>query len=205
MNNTTHCIICNKKLSFWNQPVFGKGTLQNGDKTCSSCFLKINKKSPQIASNLKNSKLNDILNLLQIEHRKPISEKTTSEINERLLNNLSPKLHQILKSKTNLTENEISLLSEAEGWNIVYSLNKPKEKLQEVCFTGFTPNDREILEKLAEKYDFSVVKSITKHLSILCVGENAGPTKIEKAKMQNTNILTEKEFKSLVKTGEIPT
>lgn len=40
------CILCDKKLSFWNQPVFGKGKLKTEEKVCSSCFMKINNKSP---------------------------------------------------------------------------------------------------------------------------------------------------------------
>lgn len=202
--NSSNCIICNKKLSFWNQPVFNKGTLSNGEKTCSSCFLKINNKSPQIASNLKISKLNDILSLLQIETEKPTLEKKISMIKTKSLVKLSPKLLQILKSKTNLSEEELSQLNETEGWNIVYSLNKPKEKLQEICFTGFSPKEKEILEELAKNHDFGIAKSITRNLSILCIGENAGPVKIENAKKQNTHILTANEFKNLINTGEMP-
>jgi len=60
-----NCNLCDKKLSFWNQPVFGKGILKSKEKICSSCFMKINKKSPKLAANLKQYELVEIIALLE--------------------------------------------------------------------------------------------------------------------------------------------
>lgn len=70
MENNT-CAICNRKLSFWNQPIFGKGVLLTRERVCSSCFMKINNKSPKTATNLKKCRLDEIKVLLD---RKPDSE-----------------------------------------------------------------------------------------------------------------------------------
>lgn len=61
---SNNCILCNKKLSFWNQPIFGKGTLKSKERICSSCFIKINNKSPKTAANLKRHKLDEVKDLL---------------------------------------------------------------------------------------------------------------------------------------------
>jgi len=105
--------------------------------------------------------------------------------------NLSEKLVRILKSKTDLTEEELNKMSEREGWAIVYSLRpEPSEKETkiEVCFTGFSPSDKKELIQIATDNDFHIAKSVTKGLMFLCCGDNAGPSKMDKAEKQGTKL-----------------
>lgn len=117
---------------------------------------------------------------------------------------LSNKLLSILKSKTELTEKELTNLTEKQGWEIVYSLKPKKEPKIEICFTGFTPPEKDNLIKVAEKNNFHIAKSVTVSLNFLCCGDNAGPSKIKKAHEQNAILLNADEFYNLIETGEIP-
>lgn len=119
--------------------------------------------------------------------------------------NLSDKLLRILRSNFDLTEGELNSLTEKKGWEMVYSLqsNKPKENKFEVCFTGFSPSDKKELISIATQKGLHVAKSITKKLDVLCIGDNAGPSKMEKAKQQGSKILTKEEFIHLLDTGEL--
>lgn len=74
----------------------------------------------------------------------------------------------------------------------------------EVCFTGFKKADKERLIELAESKEFFVRSAVTKNLSFLCCGYNAGPTKIEKSRHQGVVALSESQFLSMLETGEIP-
>ncbi|EKT3972909.1 hypothetical protein SL054_002242 [Flavobacterium psychrophilum] len=117
---------------------------------------------------------------------------------------LSEKLLRIIRSKTELTEKEIEKLTEQNGWDIVYSLTVKKEKLNEICFTGFSPSEKENLIQIAENNKFHVAKSVTTNLNFLCCGENAGPSKMNKAEKQGAIILNNVEFFKLIQTGELP-
>ena len=117
---------------------------------------------------------------------------------------LSNKLFSILKSKTELSEQELNKLSEKKGWEIVYSLKTKKEPKIEICFTGFSPADKNTLIKVAEENNFHIAKSITVNLNFLCYGVNAGPSKMEKAEEQNVILISAEEFYNLIETGEIP-
>lgn len=117
--------------------------------------------------------------------------------------NLSNKLLSILKSKTDLTENEIENLTEKKGWEIVYSLKEKKEPKIEICFTGYNPTEKEQITNIAIEKGFHIAKSITVNLNFLCCGSNAGETKIKKALEQNVILLTTDEFYNLIETGEI--
>jgi NAD-dependent DNA ligase len=120
----------------------------------------------------------------------------------------SEKVTMILKSKTNLTHEEISKMTDAEGWGLIYTLKhqgtKNKEKENEICFTGFSPSDKDRLRKIAEENGLKFVTKVTKCLTILCIGENAGPAKLKQAKEQEAVILTEDQFFRFLETGEIP-
>ena len=116
-----------------------------------------------------------------------------------------PKVTLILKSKTNLTDEQIAKLSDSEGWRIIYSQHHPQmPKRNEICFTGFTPEEKEGLWNIANEAGFQIVNSVTVHLSILCVGETPGPVKLDKAKKQNSLILNIEQFRNLLETGELP-
>ena len=112
----------------------------------------------------------------------------------------------ILLSKSDMSKEEISDLSDAEAWKIIYSIRtvKAKDMRLQICFTGFGTSKKQELVNLANSNDFKVVSSVTKKLDFLCGGENAGPKKIEKAKEQGVQFLNEQQFIQLIETGEIP-
>jgi NAD-dependent DNA ligase len=114
----------------------------------------------------------------------------------------SERVSMILRSETTLTEDQIKSMSDKEGWNIIYKLKpkktKPKKTKLQICFTGFDPHSRNKLEEIAVANEFEVVKSITKGLKYLCAGPNAGPSKIEKAKKQNRDIISLNDFHQII-------
>jgi len=118
----------------------------------------------------------------------------------------SEKPTMILLSKSDMSKEEISDLSDAEAWKIIYSIRtvKAKDMRLQICFTGFGTSKKQELVNLANSNDFKVVSSVTKKLDFLCGGENAGPKKIEKAKEQGVQFLNEQQFIQLIETGEIP-
>lgn len=88
--------------------------------------------------------------------------------------------------------------------NSTRSFAANKSRALEICFTGFSKEDREYLESLAEIHDFKVRKTVTKNLNFLIMGDNAGPTKINSAIDVGATLLDENEFKTMIETGEIP-
>jgi len=118
----------------------------------------------------------------------------------------SEKPAMILLSRSDMTKEQISSLSDAEAWKIIYSIRtaKAKDTRLQVCFTGFGASKKQKLIDLANKNNFKVVSSVTKNLDYLCGGENAGPKKIEKAEAQGVQFLNENQFVHLIETGEIP-
>lgn len=118
----------------------------------------------------------------------------------------SEKLTRILKAKSPFSSEQIEAMTDAEGWDWVYAHASPrKEKLPEICFTGFSLTEKSELAERASNARFRVVVTITKTLSFLCVGENAGLVKVEKAKEHKVSILTRLQFENLLETGELPT
>ena len=117
----------------------------------------------------------------------------------------SEKLSRILLSKSPFTLDEISKMTEGDGWKWIYAHAAPAKKKQpEICFTGFNDSEKEGLCQLAARHNYAAVTTITKHLEILCTGPNPGSMKVEKAKKQGKTILTLDEFKNVLLTGEIP-
>ncbi len=118
----------------------------------------------------------------------------------------SEKPTMILRSKSDMTDEEISALTDAEAWRLIYSIRtvKAKDTRLQVCFTGFGVSKKEELTNLAHDNRFKVFASVTKKLDYLVGGANAGPKKIEKAEAQGVQFLAEQQFVHLVKTGEIP-
>lgn len=118
----------------------------------------------------------------------------------------SEKPTMILKSKSDLSSDDIGGLTDAEAWRLIYSIrsNKAKDNRLQVCFTGFGTSDKEYLSNLAHDNRFKVVASVTKKLDYLVGGANAGPKKIEKAEAQGVQCLNQQEFMRLVETGEVP-
>ena len=112
----------------------------------------------------------------------------------------------ILLSKSDMSKEDISALSDAEAWRLIYSIRstKVKDNRLQVCFTGFGTSKKQELTNLARNNKFKVVSSVTKNLDFLCGDENAGPKKIEKAEIQGAQFLDESQFIHLIETGEIP-
>ena len=88
---------------------------------------------------------------------------------------------------------------------------KPKPKKStydddrpQILFTGFLKNRRSELERKSESEGLHVVKTPTIHLAYLCIGANAGPSKVLKARKAGAYILSETQFLQLLETGEIP-
>lgn len=95
-------------------------------------------------------------------------------------------------------------LSEYKGIEHPSFSNNPKVNLFEVCFTGFKKDDKERLISLATDNKMSVRTSVTQNLQVLCCGYNAGPKKVDAARMKGVVILDESQFQLLVETGEVP-
>lgn len=74
----------------------------------------------------------------------------------------------------------------------------------EVCFTGFKKSDKERLMNKALEANMIVRTDVTVNLHFLCFGYNAGPKKMELARMKGTTVLDEQQFISLIETGELP-
>jgi NAD-dependent DNA ligase len=117
------------------------------------------------------------------------------------------KLRQILRSKSTLSEDQIEQLSDRHGWTWVYANLKPKtpkNKGAQICFTGFGIAEKDELSKQATSAGLCVVGSVTKGLTFLCVGNNPGDSKLQKAEDQNVQCLNQHEFMLLIETGELP-
>ena len=83
-------------------------------------------------------------------------------------------------------------------------VKKGVEHGPEIVFTGFPSVQRAHLEAKAVSVGMMVCKSVTKNLSYLCAGPNAGPTKVAKARDQHVFIVSEPQFFTLIETGELP-
>lgn len=117
----------------------------------------------------------------------------------------SERVTRILLSNSDLTRDGITGLSEAQAWRLVYSLPKPeRDNRVEVCFTGFGASEKLRLSQLAETANLKVAKSVTKGLSLLVCGPNAGPAKLEQAGAQGVVLLESAEFEIFLQTGEVP-
>ena len=81
---------------------------------------------------------------------------------------------------------------------------KPKTLTFDVCFTGFKKADKELLIEVAEAHSMTVRSSVTQNLQMLCCGYNAGPSKVNAARMKGTIIIDEESFVHFIETGEIP-
>jgi len=73
-----------------------------------------------------------------------------------------------------------------------------------VCFTGFKKERKAELEVIAVEAGMQLITGASKNLTYLCCGMNAGPTKMEKARLLGALILSETEFLNMLETGEVP-
>lgn len=74
----------------------------------------------------------------------------------------------------------------------------------EICFTGFSAQDRAALEAKATEAGLCVRKSVTTGLSFLCTGANAGPVKMKAAETKGVCLLTVDELAELLEHGVLP-
>lgn len=74
----------------------------------------------------------------------------------------------------------------------------------EILFTGFPSVQKKHLQNKAEQAGLKVVSTVTVNLVYLCGGYNAGPSKLDRARMQGCYILNEAGFFNLITTGELP-
>ncbi len=74
----------------------------------------------------------------------------------------------------------------------------------EICFTGFKKVDKDRLSKTAVEAGMIVRTDVTVNLHILCGGYNAGPKKLDVARMKGSLILSEPQLLALIETGELP-
>jgi NAD-dependent DNA ligase len=116
----------------------------------------------------------------------------------------------ILRANTDLSDAQIATLSDGEAWRLIYSTpRRPRPEIQkykpdQVCFTGFSVGDKERLWGIAEEHGLEPVRSVTERLAFLVAGNNAGPSKLKKARQQECIIMTEVEFVTFIATGEYP-
>ncbi|MDB0511347.1 hypothetical protein [Ralstonia solanacearum] len=74
----------------------------------------------------------------------------------------------------------------------------------EILFTGFPSAQRADLERQAAGTGLHVCKTVTQGLHFLCVGPNAGPSKIRKSREQGSYIVSQTQLLLLLETGELP-
>jgi NAD-dependent DNA ligase len=113
----------------------------------------------------------------------------------------SEKAAKILwKREAPFTQEEIAAMPEGQawGWIRVHDRNlrdrKAQAKLPQICFTGFKVSEKEKLTQLANQIGLEVKEPVTKNLTILVIGDNAGPSKVAKAKAQDCTIFTKDDF-----------
>ncbi len=81
---------------------------------------------------------------------------------------------------------------------------QPSDQRPQILFTGFASVLRAELEEQSIAAGLNVCKTVTKFLCYLCIGPNAGPTKVEKSRAQNVYIVDEAQLRLLLETGELP-
>nr|OYN52303.1 hypothetical protein B7L51_05800 [Pectobacterium carotovorum] len=79
-----------------------------------------------------------------------------------------------------------------------------KKTMWEICFTGFKSDEKKRLTAIASDNGLIVRNSVTEKLNVLCCGYNAGPKKLDAARMKGILILDEEQFVNMVSTGEMP-
>lgn len=112
------------------------------------------------------------------------------------------KVKQMLRSKgAPFNESDLESISDGEGWRWIYSngfgkATAKKDVRAEVCLTGFSPSEKESFVILAESSGLKVA-SVTKNLTYLIAGTNAGPAKLKQATEQGVTVLTPEQFHTI--------
>ncbi|MEI7340811.1 BRCT domain-containing protein [Pectobacterium brasiliense] len=77
------------------------------------------------------------------------------------------------------------------------------ESQKTICFTGFEKKKKQELVDIAVENGFVVKSDVVKDLFYLCVGDNAGPSKINKAKINCSTLITESNFIELFSSSKV--
>lgn len=115
----------------------------------------------------------------------------------------SPKLIQILRSRSDLTDAQIIDLTDDQAWAIVYELDaqekekRDAERKPTVCFTGFNKADKAAIEANAIQRGLKPVQNVSNSLDYLVLGETPGHSKVAKAGELEISILYAHEFDQL--------
>jgi NAD-dependent DNA ligase len=101
---------------------------------------------------------------------------------------------------------QLQEMDDRECWRWIYAHFPPKTKRSTsskpaICFTGFRPDERADMEKLAQQNGYRVVGSVTLKLKVLVTGEAPGPAKLAKAQQQEVTILSAAEFLAQTSTS----
>lgn len=80
----------------------------------------------------------------------------------------------------------------------------PDKSQLDILFTGFAAKTRADLEAASAAAGLKVVKTVTQQLTFLCIGPNAGPAKVAKARIAGSYIVTEHELPELLESGVLP-
>ncbi|WP_370609457.1 hypothetical protein NMD12_05610 [Citrobacter portucalensis] len=112
---------------------------------------------------------------------------------------------RILQEFTSADEAQQACVSfQPETYIHLTKVTKPRASTFDICFTGFKKADKERLIEVAEAHNLTVKSSVTQNLQMLCCGYNAGPSKVNAARMKGTVIIDEAGFVHFLETGEIP-
>ena len=64
----------------------------------------------------------------------------------------------------------------------------------QICFTGFSEEEKVFLADVATQGRFRVMTGVAKHLTLLCVGENPGPQKVASARARGVMLVSAGQF-----------
>lgn len=117
---------------------------------------------------------------------------------------LSAKLASILRAQHGLKAADLALMTEPEGWAVVYSQRQMRDpQTFTICFTGFDPAQKDLLTEVAEAVGMQVVTKVNKCLSALCAGADAGPVKLKRASEFQIPVISKDQFDMLIRDGEL--
>lgn len=118
----------------------------------------------------------------------------------------SERVSKILRSKSNLSTDEIAGMSNVEAWDYVYALSanrkKPEDTRTRITFTGFTTSQKRALHEIAETSGiYRVMSGMAKSTAILVVGSEPGEQKIAAARRDDVPMISGAQFTALVLHG----
>jgi len=115
----------------------------------------------------------------------------------------SEKLIKILRSKTDLTDEQIIPLTEEEGWAKVYEAEtaakaeRDANRKPTILFSGFNKADKAEMEAHAVAHRLKPVTTMTQKLGCLVLGETPGEKKVIKAQELGIQTLHAHEYLQL--------